>query len=606
MKFRALLAATLATLSLAAAVPPAPQLFPQDTIFLVTVPDWTASRTRLQAAPYGRLWSDPAMRSFREDFEKKVVQRFIGDMEKDLGIEVEEYLPLLQGQLSVAVIQGDWNPADPASEPGTVLVLDARDKADQLRAKLVEARQKLTDAKKTVKTDRIRDVEFTTVVIEPKPAAGDDEEEAPAGPPAKIELSFGQVDSALVFGNSLKALEKLVARLTGGSVPALAEVNEFRTSENTAGFRDSLGYAWVHLAPVFGALEGQLAGSAGMLQSLGVDPRQAIAALGLRGLKSLALSYREAAEGGTTTFSLAVPESERGGVFQLLALESKDSAPPAFVPADAVKFQRWRLNGAKTWTTLENLLQKASPQLAGLLQLSLSALGKDRDPNFDLRRSLIGNLGDDFISYAKAPRGNSPAELANPPSLTLLGAVNAEQLAQALRTASGALGASPDDAKEREFNGRKILRMTMPATDPRQRPTVLEMAPSGGYLALSDTPAVLEEYLRSAEGGTRSLRETAGLADASQRVGGFGTGLFGYDDQRESLRATWEALRSGGLNSVVPTAGRDPGKGAEDDFADFKLLPAFGQVAKYFGMSVYAGAWNPQGFLLRQFNPPPK
>jgi len=45
---------------------------------------------------------------------------------------------------------------------------------------------------------------------------------------------------------------------------------------------------------------------------------------------------------------------------------------------------------------------------------------KQADPAYDLRKDLIGNLGDDWISYQKAPRGNSAAELNSPPSLPLL------------------------------------------------------------------------------------------------------------------------------------------------------------------------------------------
>jgi len=101
-----------------------------------------------------------------------------------------------------------------------VLVLDAKDKAPELKAKLEEARKKLTEAKKPLKLIKIRDQDFATVIIEPKPPEGaDKEDEDEKGPAKKIEITFGQVDSALVLGDSQPALEKVVARLTGGSVP---------------------------------------------------------------------------------------------------------------------------------------------------------------------------------------------------------------------------------------------------------------------------------------------------------------------------------------------------------------------------------------------------
>lgn len=608
MKLRTLLAAPIAALSLTAAVPPAPQLFPNDTVLLLSVADWAAAKSTMSAAPLGQLWADPAMRPFREDVEKKVIAKFIGDLEKDLGIKADEYLPLLQGQLSFAVIRGDWNPANPDSSAGNVLVLDAKDKASELKAKLEEARKKLTDAKKPLKLIKIRDQDFSTVIIEPKaPEGADKEDEDEKGPAKKIEITFGQVDSALVLGDSQPALEKVVARLTGGSVPTLSEVGAFQSSEAAMNFRQSIVYGWVHVAPIFNLLEGQLSKAGGGVAALGIEPRRAVQALGLKGLKSLAVAAQQNGEGARFDFGIAIPEAERAGLFKLLAVEAKECAPPPFVPADAVDFRRMRLNGPKTWANLEALVQQVSPQLGGMLQMSLGAMGKDKDPNFDFKKAFIGNLGDDFISYVKAPKGRSADELANPPTLTLLGAVNAEELANGLKALSSLLPTGPDELKEREFNGKKITSLTMPSTDPKKKPTQLEIAANGGYLAVSDDPGLLEQFLRSSDGGGKSLRENAVMVESSQKVGGMSTGLFGFQDQRESLRGTWEAMRSGSLNKP-PGGIRGPGGNAPsaDEFADFKLLPPFDQVAKYFGINVYAGIWDSQGFQLKQYGPNPK
>jgi hypothetical protein len=319
------------------------------------------------------------------------------------------------------------------------------------------------------------------------------------------------------------------------------------------------------------------------------------------------VAAQQNAEGARFDFGLAVPEAERAGLFKLLAVEAKECAPPPFVPADAVDFRRMRLNGPKTWANLETLLQQVSPQMGGMLQMSLGAIGKDKDTNFDFKKAFIGNLGDDFISYVKAPKGRSAEELASPPTLTLLGAVNAEELANGLKALSSLLPTGPDELKEREFNGKKITLLTLPSTDPKKKPTQLEIAPNGGYLATSDDPGLLEQFLRSSDGGGKSLRENAVMIESAQKVGGMGTGLFGFQDQRESLRGTWEAVRGGSLNkppgSVRSPAGNAP---SADEFADFKLLPPFDQVAKYFGSQVYAGVWDSQGFQLRQFGPNPR
>src|SRR5258708_11271124 len=40
-----------------------------------------------------------------------------------------------------------------------------------------------------------------------------------------------------------------------------------------------------------------------------------------------------------------------------------------------------------------------------------TATAKDKDPSFDVRKNLIGNLGDDMISYEKPARSATRADL---------------------------------------------------------------------------------------------------------------------------------------------------------------------------------------------------
>ena len=126
--------------------------------------------------------------------------------------------------------------------------------------------------------------------------------------------------------------------------------------------------------------------------------------------------------------------------------------------------------------------------------------GKDKDPDFDLRKNLIANLGDDFISYQKSPRKQTLADLSSPPSLFLISSPKAEQLAGAIKALSSFLP-QQSKLKEREFLGRKVYSMGLPGGGGgrgRVKPadTTLSYAASGGYLALSTDAAMLEEFLR--------------------------------------------------------------------------------------------------------------
>ena len=88
------------------------------------------------------------------------------------------------------------------------------------------------------------------------------------------------------------------------------------------------------------------------------SPEKVLTATGLAALKTIAFKFQHSPEGSLFELYLAVPEAGRQGIFKILAGESKAPKPPPFVPADAVKFQRWRVDGKKAWAALEKMLSE--------------------------------------------------------------------------------------------------------------------------------------------------------------------------------------------------------------------------------------------------------
>ena len=340
------------------------------------------------------------------------------------------------------------------------------------------------------------------------------------------------------------------------------------------------------------------------------------------------MSFQHSGEGELLELFLGVPEANRRGVFKILAGEPKESGPPPFVPADAVKFQRWRIDGPKAWAAFQKMLADFSPQALNTLNFLLDSAEtyeKEKDPGFDIRRTLIGNLGDDLIRYEKAPRRTGPAEVDSAPWLLLVGSPNPEQLSAALKSVliylSQQVGTPPE---EREFLGRKIYTVPlMPLPLPFlgakfAGPHRLSYAASGGYVALTTEVTMLEEYLRSGESQSKGLRETPGLAEAAQRVTGPGTCLFGYRNQVEKMRAVFESARknpAAATNAMpataaglLPGAMALPGAGVQQSirrWMDCSLLPPFDAVSKYFSFEVYGGSVTVDGLKLKLFAPVP-
>ena len=640
-------------LAVGAAIPAPEQLLPNDTLIMVTAPDFAKLRAICRKSPKSQLWNDPAMKPLRDKFESRWQEEVLKPIARDLNVSLDTYASLPQGQLTFAVTKGAWQGND--DQPlGFLLLLDARDKAGLLKTNLADFRKQWVGAGKTVKTETIRSLEFSVFPVTtndvPKSlsrflwhppvfaqvSSGADIQQAPTPPSRKSdmlldmltvlltaskELVIGQVDSLLVVGNSVKGVEKVVIRLTGGALPTVGELAAYQTSHQAL-FRDAPFYGWVNVKAFADTLgrksaENKAPEPDDPLEPL--KPDKIISATGLAGCKALAFSMQDSNEGSLFQLCLSVPEATRQGLFQILTGAPKEASPPPFVPADTVQYFRWRMDGPKAWATIEKMLNDLSPQALGTINWILdtaNARAKLTDPGFALKKSLIANLGDDIVSYEKAPRGNTPAELESPPYLFLLGSPNPEQLAVALKRLF-VIFPQADAPAEREFLGRKIFSVPVPPmpfslTGPSQPklPRALSCAAGGSYVAMSTDTALLEEYLRSSESQAKTLREKSGLLEAAQKVGGMGTGLFGYENEAGTMRAAFEAVKNdpgASTNGIGPSVfpGLPGITGPEksfNDWMDFSMLPAFDKVAQYFNFDVYAGSANVDGLTFKAFS----
>jgi len=619
--------------SLCAAVPPVERLLPADTLLVMSAPDFTKLREIYLQSPQRLFWDDSAMKPFREKFEKKWNEELIVPLERDLAVKFSDYGALLQGQVTLAVTQDDWDGKSDV-EPGLVFLLDAMGKSDQLKTNLADFRKKWTDAGKTIKTEKIRDAEFLVVTMTTNDVPKTIRQFFPESRPIEelgkevtkredSRLYIGQQDSLLIIGTGAKPVEKIVAKLTGGSAPVLGDLPAFESSR-LAVFRDAPAFLWVNtkaLVDVFNKMPDDKPNPDAPDPMPLPDKKKIVSALGIAGLKSIAVGYRNGPEGAGFELQLGVPESSREGMFKLLATEAKDAAPPAFVPADAVKFQRVRIDLSKAVATIEKMLGGVSPQMVSMLNFFISngneAMRLD-EPDFDIRKNIFANLGDDLITYEKSPRDTSPSALETPPSLTLLGSPAADKLAASLKGILVILNASGGKPETREFLGRKIYSMKLPSQPSKPgespAPRSFNYAASGGYVAFSSDIAVLEEFLRSSETPPKPLREVAGLAEAGQKVGGQGTGWFGYENQAESMRLMMESLRKNSNSSTNSGDGFNPLVSALPfaapekkfkDWIDFSLLPPFETVSKYFGFSVYSLSANVDGITFKYYSPVP-
>jgi hypothetical protein len=623
-KLLALLLSLAVTASLRAAIPPVENLLPADTLFVLAIPDCAALRATAHQSPQWLFWNDPAMKPFHDKLVAKFKESFIAPLEQDLGVKLADFAALPQGQFALAVTQNGWTGGDDPL-PGAVLLLDAGDKSGLLKTNLDALKRKWTDDGKPMRTEDIRGISFSVVtlssndlptfagILPRRPPVRELGQEPKPQKPA--ELAVGQYESLLIVGTSVKAVEPIAAHLNGSLLPALNDDAIF-AADKLARFRDApLYYGWLNAKTLFYVLAHAPQAQNPQAPRPTAAPQLStiLDATGLLGVKSVSFAYRENRDGSQVNFFIAAPEADRKGLLKIFAAAHKSAVPQSFVPADAVKFWRWRLDAQDSWAALQKMLDQISPMATAGLNTAINmatANAKKADPDFDLRKNLIDNLGDDFISYQKAPTGTSLADLNDAPSLYLIGVQRGDIAATAVKDLlSLSVPRRQKLPEPRHFQGHKIYTVPLPGvrvpgvTAPARS---LYISSTSGYVALSTDVSTLEEYLRSGEKLPKPLNGTPGLVDAAQHVGGTSGGLFGYQNQSEIMRALFKMLKSqaanntgGGLNPLAALTK------SVRDWLDLSLLPDYDQVSKYFYFSVYAGSTTADGLSFKAFSPRP-
>jgi hypothetical protein len=601
--------------ALNAAVPAPEQILPQDTLVAITIPDYAAARSAWRDQALIRLWGDSSLKPFREKFENQWRKEVLGPLEEQVGVRLADQVRLLQGQITFAVVANGW-PKTAGRRPGWLMAIDTRDRGADLADQLASWKTRLTESGRKTRSEKIRDREFVVVSIRKDELAGalSTGQKPTSTGNGTVEVWFGQSDSVLWLGDQRDLLDQALARQTASDGSTLKSNPDFVTASE-AGIGSAQAYAWVHLSPLVDfvsdmttAADGSGSGAMGML-----EPSKLLPALGLQGLRSLSVAVNSAAEGMTAEVRIGIPESSRTGLFKMILPGRRQAGPPEFVSADTTRFQRLRVDLGEAWAALEAAVYSILPTARSVVDLMFQSVGKDQDPNYDLRRELIGNLGDDIIFLEQPPVTNTLAALSSAPSLILIGSKSPEKVAGALRTLAGLLPPPMNVLRQREVSGRSVYSLALPqepGTGSDDATRWFSFGAGADYVALSGDVELLEGYLRGADSDGKPLAGIAGLNEAASKVGGMNSGWFGYENDRAMAQSIIDALRqdSASIESVLsltPAGEALEKSGGLTAWTDFSLLPPFERISKYFHFSVYGLDLRDEDFGYRMFSPTP-
>jgi hypothetical protein len=597
------------TVAASAALPPADQWLPTNTVAFASVPDARAARAFWATHSPGRLWSDPAMAPFREHVETEARRLLWEPVARLTGFQASTLADLAEGQVTIAWVD-ESGPRSRALELRPVLLLEAAGRETDLRA-WIERR----DPKVAGSTVAIQGVDFlhltlaTAAVDEALGSLLPDLDEAPARrepASATLPLWVGRREALLLASTSSNALAQVLLRLAEPPRP------EAPAPPNPAGV---VLHGNLVVPPFLKSLSLTPLALGGLASpDDGPSLARIAAALGLNQIRQASFSIRSGPEGWHTDFRLAVPPSARTGLFSLVALAPLESGPPPFIPANAETFVRARFSGTNAWSALEKIVRDIDPAFLGVLQLFTGYAGKTEDADFDFQKSVIDLLGDDWMT-ARMPTG-VPKAYGN---LVLLGSPKPLELLQGFhRVASPTYLATffPPDSPapqrwEQLVQGQQVITVALPSMPWLDGATgAVHFAQRHGYVAMATDLSALAGFL-----GTNpppALAQQPNLRESALRAGGTGGGYCSYADEKSTAARFFAAFASSShaLSEHVPWIAFSPTAtrlvAGVEAWIEPRTVPPFSKVESHFSIRLTTGRMTPAGLEWTSFRPLPR
>ena len=562
-------------------------LLPAETVLVMAAPNYASAKKHFKGGASAQFWDSAEFKPFRKKLVNGFEENVLVRIEEELAIDFEAFEEMASGPVALAVVPG----LAAGEEPALLLLLDAGRKSFALRRTLSRMKRDWKKADRKVSETEISGVDFTTL----------------SEPEGNRQMHVGRVGTQLVIGTKPAQIEGVLARLNGNGDGPLADNAAFAAS-HSALLKEADFYVWTNPSAVLPQLLDNLPDGA----ELGIDFGEVVSALGINGLGTFAMAYSERPSGAHYELFIGLPKAKRKGLFGLLETKRADASPPPFVPTNVSSFLRWRLDMDAAWKNLDKLMLELSPDVANMVEFTVGLLGKDKDANFDFRKSFLNNFGDDLILYQMPPKGTALNDIGAGPIVVLVKSPNPDELIKGIGAVPGIL---PPPLNETAMLPRRLGDHTVysfelaefpdPSTGELVKMELL-LAARDGYMAVATDTDLLQMFLDGKTSGSLAKRD--GLVTAAASVGGMDSGIFGYQNDRNMVLNTMDTLRDNAdqfdmILSMIPTDGF--GEVSLSEWLDFSLLPTGSKIEKYFDFTVYGAETNDRGISLKMFSPRP-
>ena len=593
-------------------LPETARLLPPETILLADIDNFNRFRTGFEKTNFYKLYKDPAMVAFVDDFKTKWREK-IRELDNEFIRVVTEADALPQGRVAVAIVP---NPSTAETKDADELPFLFITQWGQTIAKIKEAVDKVV--KKDVedgayrKTEDYRGVTITTITGQ-----------------SSADESYCFIDDTLIESMNPDVLKFVIAHIKGAGSPTLADDTDYTaTIKSTRPSVPGRIVFYVNIKQIIKTIIAE--DTTGVIKTV-------IANLGLDNVASFSCSIDPGSlpsAGGGFSFAKAFLkiEGRKKGVCKMLDVESATFRAPQFVSASVCSVSFVNLNIQNAFSEFANILTGFSPQFAAMMYMPLLPPSPQGEPPLQLKADIIDHLGSQIITAQST--GKPPFNAgARPPAESLIAvAVNDRSaLEKSLALLHSKVIAPNNPNARRELLGYTLYLVDPPTMLPPSRPgdrTPMQ-APAGPSapempklaFAVTDThlifasESVVEQAIRALSStGTVSVGSANWFNKAKSTVPSV-VGLAGLQDNAASGEFFWPVLRGlkqSGRKGKAEDSGIEMGVGtspgsvflqlmfsqAGSDLFNFSLLPEFDAVRKYFGLSVFYGISRPDGFFF--------
>ena len=588
-------------------------LVPPETVLLVDIGDFSQLRAQFEKTNYYKLYKDPAMAAFVEDFKTKFREK-IKQTDNELVRTIVDTKIWPQGRVAVALVLNEQT--KDTNEPPVLFITQWGQSIDKIKEAVDKMVRKAIENGAHRRTEDYRGVGVTTITQNPSSA-----------------LSYCFMDDCLAGAMNLDILKFLIAHIQGASSPALAGDADYTSSMKAVGPYHDIDF-YVNIKRVI---------ETSVAEDTTGKAKTTIANLGLDNITSMGFSVGLGRESNMSTSGKAIlkVDGTKRGICRMLDVESAAIGAPQFISASTYSAAFLNLNIKKTYDELYNILYTFGPPLAALMQTPLVPPSSQGEPGLQLKPDVIDHLGSQIIIGQSTSKQLSNVSTQTPAeTLVAVAVTNRSALEKSLSLLHSKVIAPNKPDARRELLGHTIylvdISALLPVFVPDEKTPMQARRTSGGQapgtptggaavpipkmaFTITDTHLVfgtesaVEQTIRALSSPQSGTLSSATWFSKAKSVIPSTVGVAVFQDNAASTEILWKTMKemgkskdksssrsvtvnvSVGSQSLLPQL-MYSGPGSE--LFNFGLLPEYDTVRKYFGLSAFYGVSRQDGFFF--------